>query len=68
MIGIATALIYYKLDKSLKPPKELKHIRYFGYIQLLLSILRGETYVDRALRTSIPEINSNENKGIYLVR
>ncbi|KAI8891346.1 cytochrome P450 [Backusella circina FSU 941] len=66
VIGLATALIYYKLDKALKPPKELGHIPYFGYIQLLLSILRGEKYVDRALRTSIPEINSSENRGIYL--
>jgi hypothetical protein len=56
-----------KLDSIFRPPENLRHIPYFGLFGVIRSIIKGERYTDSALRTSLPEINGSESRGIYIV-
>jgi hypothetical protein len=60
--------LVFKLDGIFRPPKNIRHIPYFGMFGMLCSVIKGERYTDSALRTSLPEINSRESNGIYIVR
>lgn len=71
IIGISTAitmsLCYIIRDRVLKPPRQLRHIPYHSHFQVLRAILTGESYWDRSYRLTIPEIDSKESNGIYVV-
>lgn len=71
VIGISVAVamsLYYLVNKALKPPKKLRHIRYVSPITILRSVLSGETYWNRAYRIYMPMIDDPKNHdGLYLV-
>lgn len=70
VIGI-TAAIFMSLvliirDRVFKPPRNLRHIPYFGYYGLIKSIASGESLYDRSMRVHVPLVNSSRD-GLYVV-
>ncbi|KAL9547449.1 hypothetical protein MBANPS3_006166 [Mucor bainieri] len=70
VIGISAAitvsLCYLIRERVFKPPKNLHHIPYHTYFDVLQSILTGESYWDRSYRLAIPQIDAKGNNGIYV--
>jgi hypothetical protein len=67
-IGAAVALtLIYKVSEWMKPPKQLRHIPYFGYIDLLTAFVKERRYTDIATVRSLPLLRDPTNKGIYVV-
>ncbi|KAI8877202.1 cytochrome P450 [Backusella circina FSU 941] len=66
-IGAAVALtLVYKVRELMRPPKHLRHIPYFGYIDLLSAYVKEKRYIDIAYLRSLPLLRRPENKGIYV--
>ena len=65
--AVAISLIYFIRDKYFKPPKNIRHISYQGYFDVIKSIIIKESYWDRAYRLSLPTIDSETNNGLYVV-
>ncbi|KAI8891343.1 cytochrome P450 [Backusella circina FSU 941] len=66
IIASLLAWLMLKLNNMLRPPKNIRHIPYFGMLGVIHSVFKGERYPESALRTSLPEINSPKSKGIYI--
>jgi hypothetical protein len=65
--AIALSIVYIIRDRVLKPPRKLRHIPYHTYFNVLTSIIKNESYWDRSYRHTLPQIDSPESNGIYLV-
>nr|BDB32877.1 cytochrome P450 monooxygenase [Thamnidium elegans] len=69
VIGISVAifmsLILLIRDRVFKPPRNLRHIPYFGYYSLIKSIASGESLYDRSMRVHVPLVNSSRD-GLYV--
>lgn len=68
LIGSAVALsfAYIIRDNLFKPPKNLRHIPYFGYFSVIKSVVVGQSLFDRGYRTHVPFADSRRD-GLYLV-
>ncbi|GAA5814312.1 hypothetical protein MFLAVUS_007806 [Mucor flavus] len=67
LIGSAVALsfAYIIRDNLFKPPKNLRHIPYFGYFSVIKSVVVGQSLFDRGYRTHVPFADSRRD-GLYL--
>jgi hypothetical protein len=65
--AVAISLIYFIRDRYFKPPKNIRHISYQGYFDVIKSMITKESYWDRAYRLSLPTIDSETNNGLYVV-
>ncbi|GAA5801589.1 hypothetical protein HPULCUR_007037 [Helicostylum pulchrum] len=68
-IGISFAIfmsfVLLMRDRVFKPPRNLRHIPYFGYYSLIKSIASGESLYDRGMRVHVPLVNSSHD-GLYV--
>ncbi|KAI8647570.1 cytochrome P450, partial [Parasitella parasitica] len=64
--AVALSLIYVIQDRYFKPPKNIRHIPYQGYLDVIRSSITKESYPDRANRILLPIINSQSNNGLYV--
>jgi hypothetical protein len=60
-------MLIYNIHKVITPPKNLRHLPYVTYYNMIKSLLKGESFTDIAKHTTIPMINSSDSKGLYLV-
>lgn len=70
VIAISAAIVLmvtYKLNDLLRPPRKLRHIPHQGYFSFLMSLFRKETVLERSQRYALPQIDSAESNGLYLV-
>ncbi|GAA5814314.1 hypothetical protein MFLAVUS_007808 [Mucor flavus] len=49
-VAVAISLFYIIRDQVFKPPRNLRHIPYFGYFSILKSIIKNESLFDRGKR------------------
>lgn len=66
-VAIVMTLIHIIRDRVFKPPKNLRHIPYFGYYSVFKSLYKGESLFDRGYRVNLPLLNSGNSIGVYLV-
>jgi hypothetical protein len=69
-LAVSISLAYMIRDRVFKPPKNIRHIPYFGYLSVIKSIFANDSIFDRAYKVNLPFLNSKENKtagGPYLV-
>ncbi|CEP08816.1 hypothetical protein [Parasitella parasitica] len=64
--AVALSLIYVIRDRYFKPPKNIRHLPYQGYLDVFRSSITNEPYPDRAKRVLLPIIDSQSNNGIYV--
>nr|BDB32844.1 cytochrome P450 monooxygenase [Thamnidium elegans] len=68
-IGITTAIvlssIYFIRDTVFKPPRNLRHLPYFGYFSVIRSLMKGESMFDRGYSAHIPLVNARPD-GLYV--
>lgn len=65
--AVALSIIYFIRDRVTKPPRKLRHIPYLSYFGVLKSMYSKESVRDRSARVHIPEINSENSNGLFLV-
>ncbi|CAO3644051.1 unnamed protein product [Mucor hiemalis] len=65
-VAIVMTLIHIIRDRVFKPPKNLRHIPYFGYYSVFKSLYKGESLFDRGYRVNLPLLNSGNSIGVYL--
>lgn len=66
-VAVALSFIYFIRDRVTKPPRKLRHIPYLSYFGVLKSMYSKESVRDRSARVHIPEINSENSNGLFLV-
>ncbi|KAI9476252.1 MAG: cytochrome P450 [Benjaminiella poitrasii] len=66
LVALTISLLYVFHEKLLKPPKNIRHIPYLGYFDYIRSIIKKESYWDRAHRNLLPMIDSPQNNGFYV--
>lgn len=65
-LGVAAimTLIYIIRDRVFKPPKNVRHIPYLGYFNVIKTFIKGESLFDRGYRVHVPKIDSSH--GLHL--
>ncbi|KAI8054831.1 cytochrome P450 [Thamnidium elegans] len=64
-VAVAISIFYIIRDQVFRPPRNLRHIPYFGYFSILGSILKNESLFDRGKRVSMEFVKSRPD-GLYL--
>lgn len=65
-IAVALSFIYVITDRLLKPPRNLRHIPYISYLDLIKSTVMREPIWNRLYRVHLPEVDK-KNHRIFLV-
>lgn len=67
-LAVSLYLIYYVREHVLKPPKNLRHIPYVGYFDLIKSVFNKQSFADMEYKFTIPLINAEgSNQSVFLV-
>lgn len=66
-IAVVLSLVFFIRERILKPPRKLRHIPYFSYIDSVKSVLSRESVWSRAYKIHLPEINKKESTGLFVV-
>lgn len=65
-VAVALTLVYIIRDRVFKPPRNIRHIPYFGYFSVIKSLYKGDSLFDRGYKVIIPMLNKS-NLGLYAV-
>lgn len=65
-VAVALTLVYIIRDRVFKPPKDIRHIPYLGYLSVIKSLYKGDSLFDRGYKVNIPLLNSSK-LGLYAV-
>lgn len=67
-VAVALTLVYIIRDRVFKPPKNIRHIPYFGYSSVIKSLINGDSFFDRCYKVALPFLDSKDNvSGLYSV-
>jgi hypothetical protein len=66
-VAVALSLVYIIRDRVFKPPRNLRHIPYFGYFSVIKSLMNGESIFDRGYKYNVPHADCKNSNGLYLV-